>query len=396
MIRGVFRKIKEHPALNALYIANFFFSLHFFFVVYINSSFLATYVGENLVGVLYIISATISITLFFSISQFLKKVGNYRALIVLTNLELLALLGIGIIGVPQIAVLFFVLHLTIVPIIFFNLDVFLQKSANKESDTGAVRGTFLTISSIAFIIAPLTVGTIVGEGSFQDVYLVSAMLLLPFLSIIAIKFKYFIDPTYHIITARSLLPTLKKLKDKPNVSSIFLAHLLLRVFYIWILVYIPIYLSSHIGFSWPKIGLMLTLMLLPCVLFEFPLGKLADKFLGEKEIMVTGFIIMALSSISISLIATNSFIIWTIVLFMTRTGSTFTEITTESYFFKHVGSNDTEMISIFRMLRPLAYILSITAALISLSFLSMNYIFIVLGGLLLLGVPLGLKIEDTK
>ena len=396
-MRGVLSRIKSkaNSSLSALYIANFFFSLHFFFLVYINSSFLATYVGEELVGAFYVIASTISVTVFFSIARFLKKVGNYRAMILLTEAELLAILGIGIVGVPQIVALLFVMHLSIVPLIFFNLDIFLQKSTNKESDTGSVRGTFLTISSIAFILSPMMVGTLVGNGQFQDVYLISAMLLIPFVSIIALKFKSFIDPEYHILTATRLKPTFKKIVRDRNIGSILMSHLILRVFYTWILVYIPIYLNQHIGFSWPEIGLMLTIMLLPCIIFEYPLGKMTDKLLGEKKVLISGMALMGISTMFLSMPTVASFAIWTTILFITRAGSTATEIITESYFFKHVESEDTEIISMFRMLRPLAYIVSLTIALLALSFMEMRFIFIVLGVIILLGIPFAKAIQNT-
>lgn len=396
-MRGVLSRIKAktNSSLSALYIANFFFSLHFFFLVYINSSFLSTYVGEELVGAFYVIASTISVTFFFSIARFLKKVGNYRAMILLTEAELLAVLGIGMISVPQIAALLFVMHLAIVPLIFFNLDIFLQKSTNKESDTGSVRGTFLTISSVAFILSPMIVGEIVGNGQFQDVYLISAMLLIPFVSIIALKFKSFIDPEYHILTTSKLKPTFKKIVSNKSIGSILISHLLLRVFYTWILVYIPIYLSKHIGFSWPEIGVMLAIMLLPCLIFEYPLGKITDKIWGEKGVLVAGMVIMSLSTMLLSAPVAANFAIWAGILFISRMGSTATEIVTESYFFKHVESEDTEIISMFRMLRPLAYVVSLTVALIALSFMEMRFIFIVLGALILLGIPFARSIQNT-
>tara|TARA_Y100000031_G_scaffold104660_1_gene115116 strand:- start:54 stop:545 length:492 start_codon:yes stop_codon:yes gene_type:complete len=161
-------------------------------------------------------------------------------------------------------------------------------------------------------------------------------------------------------------------------------------------IYMPIYLNQHIGFSWPEIGIIFTIMLLPFVLFEYPLGRLADTKIGEKEILIIGFIILIFSTAFIPFMNTTSLIPWAILLFITRVGASFAEITTESYFFKHVDGTDTSTISLFRITRPVSYIVGPLIATIGLFFLNIQYIFLILAVVLLFGLYFSFKIKDTK
>ena len=175
-----------------------------------------------------------------------------------------------------------------------------------------------------------------------------------------------------------------------------MAQFILRFFFAWMVIYMPIYLHVHIGFSWSEIGIMFAIMLLPFALLELPAGKIADRWLGEKEILSAGFLIAALFTILVSFITSNNFFIWTATLFMMRVGASLIEIMTESYFFKHVQGDDNNIISFFRITRPAAYIIGPIVASIALIFLDLRFIFIILGLILFSGLYYSFRIEDTK
>ncbi|KKR45873.1 MAG: Glucose/galactose transporter [Parcubacteria group bacterium GW2011_GWA2_40_14] len=161
-------------------------------------------------------------------------------------------------------------------------------------------------------------------------------------------------------------------------------------------VYVPLYLEKYIGFSWTEIGIMFTIMLLPFVLFELPVGELEDRKYGEREFLTIGFVIMGLSTLFISFITLKSFWIWTTILFITRIGASFVEISTESYFFKHVNQEKPDVISFFRITRPLSFIVGPVIATIALQFMPFQYIFIVIGICMILGAHYSLALTDTK
>jgi MFS family permease len=277
--------------------------------------------------------------------------------------------------------------------VLFNIDVFLETFSKNET-TGNTRGLFLSILNLAWLVSPAIAGFILTNGDYWKIYLTSLMLTLPILFILSLNFKNFKDSRYE---RTKFWETLKILYRRKNVFRIFIAQFVLRFFYSWMVIYAPIYLHKHIGFDWNTLGIIFTVMLLPFVLLEFPLGKLADKSLGEKEILNTGFVIIALSVATISFITSANPIIWAIILFITRVGASMVEIASESYFFKKINSDDTNILSLFRMARPIAYLIGPAVATTVLSFTDIKNLFIILGFIvLILGLSFSLRIKDTK
>jgi MFS family permease len=362
-------------------------------MVYINSSFLSLFISEKSVGLLYIIGSLASIVALIIIPIILRVLGNYLTVIVLTILEMFILLGMAFIREATIVIPLFVAHWVIFQLMFINMDVFFESSQKEESDTGSKRGILLTVINSSLILSILIVGFILKNNEFWKVYLASAGILIPFLLIVLIKFRKFKDPVYE---SPRILNTIKKVRENKAIRNIFISQFFLKFFYSWMVVYMPIYLHNHIGFDWPQISIIFTIMLLPFVLLEIPAGRLADKLWGEKELLSAGFIITALFTMIIPFISVASFVLWTIILFSTRVGASLIEITTESYFFKQVQGDDADVISFFRMTRPLAYIAGPIVAIIALEFLPFQYIFLVLGIIMLFGLKYAFALKDTR
>ena len=238
------------------------------------------------------------------------------------------------------------------------------------------------MSNIALVLAPLVAGTVLGIGSFRTLYFIGALLLIPFFLIIAVRFRGFRDPPHE---SPRMLETLLCVRGNKDIRGVFVAQLILRTFYSVMTIYSPIYFHIYLGFSLSQIGVMFAIMLLPFALFEFPLGRIADKWLGEKEILIAGFLIAGLAVGSLAFIASASLVFWTCV-----------EIATETYFFKHVDGSDANQISLFRATRPISDMLGSTIGSLVLLVLPIQYIFLVIGGILLYGMRVGHILQDTK
>lgn len=141
---------------------------------------------------------------------------------------------------------------------------------------------------------------------------------------------------------------------------------------------------------------MFAVMLLPFALLELPAGKIADRLLGEKELLAAGFIITAFFTALMSLTVAADIVFWTFILFMTRVGASLIEIMTESYFFKHVGGGDNTLIGFFRIMRPAAYIAGPLVGTIALVFVDFRFIFLILSAIVLLGLYYTSMIRDTR
>ncbi len=387
---------RRKRSFGALYAALILLSFHWAIVLYINSSYLEQYVSSASIGLLYTVSSAIAILSFLFISKVLHKAGNYLLTLVFTLIEFMALIGMALSESLRVAIPLFIVHQAVVPLILFNLDIFMEEMiGNKEEGTGGKRGLYLVLMSLAGSLSALVMGYLVGDGTpnFTAAYVGSACLLIPFILIIMRYFKTFEDPAY---SALDILNALRNFWIHKNVRNVFLAHFLLQLFFSWMVIYTPLYLATKIGFNWEQIGQILFVGLLAYVIFEYPVGQLADKKFGEKEMMAIGFVIIGLSTAWFTFITSTSMILWMFVMFLTRVGASLVETTTESYFFKHTNGSDSNVISFFRITRPLSIVIGALLGSLTLLYLEFNQIFLVLGLLMIPGIFFTLLLKDTK
>lgn len=376
-----------------IYLLSFLFTLHGALPSYINSTFLSRFTTEKFVGILYAVASIITIIAFASIPKILRKFGNYRVMRNLLIIDFISMLALVWVQNYILVSICFILSFTTIALIAFNIDVFLE-SFSANSRTGKIRGTLLSTSNIAWIIAPLIGSFILTDSDYWKIFIASGLLLLPIIFLLANNLKQFKDSPYQIIPIKST--ALEIIRDK-NIRSAFAVSFFLQFFYSWMIIYTPIYLYTYLNFTWQQIGIMFSIMLLPFVITEAPLGKLADARWGEKEVMSIGFIIMVISTGLIAFIQTKSFSLWTSLLFVSRVGASMVEIMSETYFFKKIDSGKANIIGLFRTMRPWAYILSplIATVLFGLS-MPIKYIFIVLAVVMFFGLYFSLEMEDTR
>jgi MFS family permease len=154
---------------------------------------------------------------------------------------------------------------------------------------------------------------------------------------------------------------------------------------------------EYLRLDWDIIGIIFSIMLLPFVLTQIPLGFLADKKFGEKEILSIGFVIISIFTVSISFINNiNIFLTLAFILFMTRVGAAMVELMNDTYFFKQINDDDLNIINLYRVATPLAYIISPILATIVLIFVPFKFIFLILGLIMILGLKCSLSIKDTR
>jgi len=294
---------------------------------------------------------------------------------------------------PYIFIVTYIIGFMARSICFLNLDIFLEHiTSNKE--TGGVRGFFLTSINVAFIIGPFISSLIVLDvADAGKVYLFSWVILIPVI-IMTIRFLHnYKDARYKKSDMWHTAIQVYKNKDLRNVFS---TNFILRFFYSWMIIYTPIFLIKTIGFTLSETALIMSISLISFVLFQIPMGILADKYVGEKEIMTTGLVIMGLFTASIAFFDTHSFYFWATILFITRIGASMVEIMNETYLFKKINDESVNILGFYRAVRPIAYIISPALASILLIFIDINYLFLVLGIIVLFGVNFSLRIKDSR
>jgi len=399
MPRASRSRILRRPAkmrLVPIYAAILLLVFHGSVIAYINSSYLEQFINAEGIGTIYTLGSALSVLIFLFISRVLKRVGNFHLTLGLLLIDLLAVAGMSQATGLEVAIPLFLLHIITVPMIIFNLDVFMEERiGNDESGTGSSRGLLLTLASLVGAVSPLVSGLLISEqaDSFNLVYMVSAGTLIPIIAILIFFFKDFSDPQYGEIDLFSAIHTFF---DNINLKSVFIANFLLQMFFVAMVVYIPLYMIDIVGLSWAQFGVIMFFAQLAYVILEYPIGLIADRYIGEKEMMGFGFLIIAIATAWMSFITVPSVLIWSIVMFCSRVGAALVEVTTESYFFKQTTSSDAQIISFFRITRPLAYVMGALVGSLSLLYMSFNLIFIVFAALMIPAMFYTLNIEDTK
>lgn len=386
-------KLKKY-SLFSLYLAGFLFSLQVALPNYVNSSYLGTLMSSYWLGVIYTLESVLAILGFIFLPRLLKRFGNFRVMIVSLLIEMASLLGLILYHDIISVVIFMTTSLVFLILLSFSFDIFLE-GFSADASTGKTRGIYLTCVNLAWVAAPFLTGLILSNGDYWKIYLSAFIILIPVFIIIRATLSGFKDSEYK---SPNLIKTLVQVWKNKDIFNIFMAGLLLQLFYSWMTIYTPIYLHTDLGLSWSSIGIIFSIMLLPFVFVQFPAGRLADSRFGEKEMLAIGFVIMSLATLLMFFVVGKSILVWSLILLGTRIGASIIEIMCDVYFFKKVDGQDANLISVFRMSRPLAYIIGPLLATIILSFSGwgIKYLFLVLGVLMFFGLKFSLSLRDTK
>lgn len=390
-------RVADYKSLGfaTIYPLSLLYVFHSLLVVYINSTYMERFVSAEGVGALFSIGSAVSVLIFLFFSHALRAVGNVKLTLILALIDMTSLIILGITDQAATAIVSFVVFLIVNPLPYLNIDIFSETIiGTNEANTGKERGATLGLMSVAAVLAPITMGLIIdGTDNLEAVYFVGASIMGLAIIYLLLVFKNFDDPKYDVFSVKTSLRTMWLNSDIRNVMW---SHFLLQTFFAWAVIYIPLYLVTEMGFAWDQISYIIAFGLFAYVIFEWPVGLVADRYWGEKEIMALGFMILAVSVSWISFMTSHEVWPWMLLLFITRVGAAFIETTTEVYFFKHTKGSDADTIGFFRLLRPLAALFGALTGSVALLYLPFNLIFVVLGFIMVPGIFTTIALKDTK
>ena len=381
----------DNPKLKNIFLAGFLFTLHVALTAYVNSSFLSRFLEERISGLVYTLGFAVTILTLLLIPTLLKRIGSHKFLLYAAGLSAVSLLLLSVLENIWLIILVFVFYLTLNMVIVFSLDELLE-IFSKNSGIGKVRGLYIAILSGAWVLAQSISGTILDDFSFSALYFASSLLMILFFLVVFFFLRNLPDPDYD---KETILASLKIFFRNKNLARAYKINFLLQFFFAFMVIYTPIYLHAHLGFSFGEIGIIFTIMLTPFVFLPFQLGKYSDK-IGERDMLLAGFLIMSVFTLVIPFMAASSIFFWALILFSTRLGAATVEIMSDSYFFKHITPENDEFIGVYRNAQPMAYILAPIAAYFIFTFTpSFNFIYFALGACMLYGIYLASTIEKT-
>lgn len=383
-----------HPRI-ILSIGNFFFSIFTALTVYILLPFLSSFMPEAYAGLVIALGGLIAVIFFPFLPQLVTRYGAQQVALIFALAEMITLFALAVAPGAIPGTLLIVIVVAMQPLISYELDLLLEATTTDKNTVGRVRTIFLTAWNFGALAAPLLLGALLaGSNEYGRIFIAAAAILVPFVVLFA---------------ARNLpkgpQPKLSHMRDTllcvfhdRDLAAVTFAHFLLYLFYIWAPFYVPVYLHSILGIPWSTLGWMFSIMLVPYILVEYPAGWIADRLLGDKELMFVGFIIAggALASVSI-LSVTSPVILILLILIGSRIGSALIESMTEGHFFRRASEQDINSISIFRGIWPLANIIGPIVASLILFFGNYQMLFILTGLFIAItGVTTTLLIKDFR
>ncbi|MEK7530963.1 MAG: MFS transporter [Patescibacteria group bacterium] len=375
-------------------LANFLAQYHHYLIAFVLSAYLVSFVGEANVGYAVAGGSVIAALALLAVPAIFSQYGTKNVLTVLALAQIATLLGLSLADNTVAAIILYSLQGVLAFTIFIGIDLLVESQTMRENQTGNARGIMLTITNLAVIAGTLSLSYLATQFDYSKTFIAAALILVPFVYMAIQK----LPNLSHAAPPSHVLPTalITEIIRSPTLRATVAAHFLLQLFFSWMLVYSPILLHDYIRFGWDDIGLLFTFAMIPYIVLNYPLGYIADRWLGEKEILIVGFLVLALTTLMMSFIDGVSFSAWATVLIMSRIGAAMVETMTETHFFKHVSEKNPAAISTFRMLRPISGIIGPLIAVLTLSTLTLPASFAVFGIIMLLGVPVSLVITDSK
>lgn len=361
-------------------------------VTYVNSSLLESNIKPNLTGLIFALGSALNIIWILLLPRWVNKFGVVKISTILIFAGALLCALVGFSSIPALIIPLFIMFFSASTAIVYTLDILVEHHSTDEI-TGGIRGLFLTINNFAMALLPLFVGILTEKYGFKATYLIAAIVL-------AISGFIILNTQKSLTHKKTSLPNIKEaiknILKTPALKRIIIVNFILQFFYAWMVIYTPLYLINVLGFDWSTIGIILSVMLAPFVIFQLPAGKIADKWLGEKEMLITGLLIAGASTIIFAVLPIITASIVAVTLFCTRMGASVIEVMCDSYFFKHIDETNVNTISFYRIMYPISYILGPILGSIILWFTSYTTLFIILGFILILGALYSIKIVDTK
>lgn len=351
---------------------------------------------DHMIGALYTVASIFTLLALISAPRILRRFGNYRWTLGILLVHTMLLIGLGLSNSAFLILPLFMVETALISILYFNFDVFLEHYSKNE-DTGVIRGFIMAVTSIAWLVPPFFAGIIVDRFGFSLIYLTGAALIAP---TILIMMRYLADFKDMHYDALPLLITHGESEKAKDIGRILWVQFFLQFFYAWMIIYAPLYFHDKLHISYQDFGMILTIALTAFVIFPTPQGWLADKIMGEKEMLVIGFFLMGITSLAIPYFATTNISLWGwgALLFVGRTGASTVETMAEVYFFKKIDGRNTSYIGYFRRARPMAFIIAPLLASVLLEFdvLELQGLFYVLGFVMMIALYFPLRLHDTR
>lgn len=283
----------------------------------------------------------------------------------------------------------FAIYQFVLALFVMDISLYIKHYSNLRS-LAENSGKLGSLSNIGWLIGPFLGGLIADKFGFNAVFIFSSLVSL--VALISFFFVRMSKDIVHFEHINSLRTNIKLFFTNADLRKTYINNAGLGfIFCIWD--FLPL-LMLKIGATIPVIGMTRSLMGVCQSIFEYPIGQMAGRETGEKKILITGYLLAAIFTLALGF--TSNLYLFITFFFIAATGSSFLEMTRESYFFRQMSEKNVELISVYRTSDHLPFLVGQLLAVIVLSFVSIEWWFIIGGALVFLFLFNALRLKDIK
>jgi MFS family permease len=382
-------------ARTSLFLGSFLFSAFVALVSFVLVLYLSSFVSTVYAGGIIAAGALAGILCFPLVPHLERRFGMRTLTLAIATILVCALLVLSIQNNPILSSLLVIIIIALQPFLSYQLDLLIEAMTKSPAESGRVRASFLMVWNAAGLLIPLLLIVLFSlRADYAIVFLAAACALIAFI----ILFSLCTLPAGAAPSQSSLWESLLCIRNDRDLLATASAHLLIYLFLSFTTLYVPFYLHSILGIPWSTLGWMFSVMLLPYLLLAYPAGWLADRVLGDKELLGMGFIIAGSSLFALGFTSASSSLAFILIILVgSRIGAVLAESMIAGHFFRKISEQDVESIVIYRSSWPLATLLAPVLGSLLLLFGTITTLFFSMGiGIAVIGILITLSISDFR
>lgn len=339
-------------------------------LTYVMSTYLEKASGTESVGPFYFGAYAVLLVLLLNMHKLAKVWGKTNVFLVAVLANIVSLSFLSVMPMSLAGAGMMVAYMISSGLEWVAMDAILEDySVDKES--GRIRGKHLTILNAGFLLGPFLSAKILERFDFEGIFVFLLIFNAAMFVYALVRLR---GSNGRFESEVRVGEIISKVAKRPDIRRIYYVSFILELFYALMVIYTPLYLLD-LGLDWGRIGIILTIMLVPFVLVQYPAGIMADRKWGERGMLVFSIAVMGMFTCFCYLMRTSDVLAWAAILFGTRVGAALVEVLRDSYFYKRIDGRDVDLINFFRTAMPMAYIVAAVISFAAVSVFSVRSIF---------------------
>ncbi len=239
-----------------------------------------------------------------------------------------------------------VIYIVSLYVFFFVNDLFVEMYTQNKN-TGTVRGRYLSLLNLGWVIAPIVTGYIIQSYGYTSLYTAYIIIIA---IVFSLFFLFFCDDNKIEHCGIPFKSTFNILKTTPDVVKLLFLQFILWFFYAFDWSFLLIYFHQNLFLSWEYIGMIVSMYNIPYLLFDYVFGRLVDKVRTKEYLFLNIGLLIGVCGMFLSYFYVGTaLLVWMGIVLLTRFGIALFELMINTRFYRLVDAKDVNQISMFSM-----------------------------------------------